>query len=109
MVGGRMTLFHLARIRTMGAKPAYPVVLTNERDVWDFCKTNDLPVIWETELGDDADLRPLHGLDVWVIGIDRITRDRIKEHRPAELFACGRFGFQHRINTAVGRMVIEWN
>jgi hypothetical protein len=105
-----MTLAELAHMRRLRAKPAFPVVLTTSGDVHSFCAVNDLPVIWAPALAADADLRPLHGLDVWVVDDAHALADlkaRITQHRPKSLWCVGSYGYTHRIQEAIGRPI--WN
>lgn len=105
-----MTLSELARMRHLRAKPAFPVVITTSGDVHAFCTANDLPVMWASTLAEDADLRPLRGLDVWVVddesGLSEL-KARITQHRPATLWCVGSYGYAHRIEEAIGRPI--WN
>lgn len=99
-----MTLALLAHMRRLGAIPAMPVVLTTERDVHAFCAANDLPVLWLPAMPEDADLLPLVGLDLWLIGdVTPEIKAIIKAARPYSLWQTGRFGFSYRINQLVGR------
>ena len=99
-----MTLRDLAHMRRLGAIPAMPVVLTNESDVHAFCAANDLPVMWLPAMPDDADLMPLLGLDLWLIGeVTPEVKETVKASRPYSLWQTGRFGFSHRVNQLVGR------
>lgn len=101
-----MTLIELAKMRQLRAKPAFPIIITDQDDVHEFCATNDLPVMWQPAIAKDADLRPLHGLDVWVIGygadLSELS-DLVKANRPASMWKTGRFAFADRINGAIGR------
>lgn len=106
-----MTLRELERMRRMRAVPAMPITLTDDLDVHAFCAGNDLPVIWMPGLSADADLRPLHGLRLWLIPLGQYREfcDRVQAYRPASMWVTGRFGFAHRINEAVGREAVTWN
>ena len=107
-----MTLNDLARMRRLRARPALPVVITDQASVHEFCAVNDWPVIWQPALDAQSDLRPLHGLDVWVIGYEsglRLMAEAIKVMRPASMWVTGRFAFSDRINSIIGRDVCAWN
>ncbi len=100
-----MTLAELARMRRLRARPAMPVVLTDDATVHEFCTVNDFPTIWLPGLADDADLSPLHGLLVWIVGYsDRNALvEAVNTHQPESLWVVGTYGYQHRINEAIGR------
>jgi len=101
-----MTLAELANMRRLRAKPAFPIVITDQADIHEFCATNDLPVMWQPAISNDADLRPLHGLDVWVIGHGfglRALSVLVNANRPDSMWMTGRFAFASRINCAIGR------
>lgn len=101
-----MTLIELEKMRRLRAKPAFPVVITNQEDVHEFCASNDIPVMWQQSIKPDADLRPLYGLDVWIIGYGAdlsVLYEAVKSSRPASMWVTGRFAFAERINKAVGR------
>lgn len=100
-----MTLHELAKMRKIRAKPAMAIVLTNDSMVHEMCASNDLPVIWTPGLKEDADLSPLHNLDVWMVtgGCCIELADRVREHLPASLWIVGYFGFSDRVSQAIGR------
>lgn len=105
-----MTLNELAAMRRMRARPAFPIILTDDSLVHLFCADNDLPVIWTPGLPNDADFSPLHNLPVWVVasGQHQELLSKVREHRPESMWVCGAYGFSARINDAVGRVVL-WN
>ena len=105
-----MTLSELAKMRRLRARPAFPVVMTDDRRVHVFCVENDLPVLWSPGLAEQDDLSPLHGLPVWVIASGQYQSlvERVMEHRPESMWVCGAYGFAGRIHEAVGRAVL-WN
>lgn len=113
MGGGDMTLNELAKMRLMRAKPAFPIVLTDDQGVRMFCVENDLPFIWTPNIANDADLRPLYGLPVWVIpgyadkDATKELRELITQHKPLSMWVTGPYGFEHRIRQAIGRSI--WN
>lgn len=101
-----MTLAELANMRRLRAKPAFPVIITDQADVHEFCATNDFPVMWQPAIAKDADLRPLHGLEVWIIGYGADMAqlyELVKTSKPESMWVTGRFAFADRINKAVGR------
>lgn len=106
-----MTLSELERMRRMRAVPAMPITLTNDPEVHAFCVANDLPALWTPGLGEDADLRTLHGLRLWLVPVGGYAdlKARLEAHRPASMWVVGRYGFANRINEAVGREVVAWN
>ena len=106
-----MTLHELANMRRLRARPAFPIVMTDDAGVHEFCTVNDLPVIWTPGLKADADFSPLHGLDVWLVRNNPPTRlkEAIAEHHPASMWAVRPCGYAWRINSAVGREAMPWN
>ncbi len=101
-----MTLLALFRMRRQRAKPSGPIILTADASVHAFCDNNDLAVIWSPELGDDTDLRALHGLDVWLIDTQPALIDRVLEIKPLSIWCAGFFGFAQKINLIIGRRVV---
>lgn len=103
-----MTLAELAMMRRLRARPAMPIVMTDDARCHEFCTINDLPVIWTPALKKDADFSSLHGLEVWLVrNVHPIRlKKALEEHRPQAMWCVTPYGFAHRINTAVGRVVV---
>ena len=100
-----MTLNELAKMRRLRARPAMPIILTNDSRVHEMCARNDFPVIWEPGLDKDADLSPLNNLDVWMVTGGNCTElaDKVRAHNPETLWIVGYNGFFDFIGTLIGR------
>ena len=104
-----MTLDELARMRKIRAVPAYPIVLTASEDVYKASVEIGLPVMWTPAFSDQEDLKPLHGIPLWLIDTPAELNEKVKEVGPRSIWVTGRFAFADKINQLVGRETLRWN
>jgi hypothetical protein len=102
-----MTLNELGKMRRLGAKPAFPIVLTDDKDAHLFCTINDLPVVWMDTFEKQMDFAPLHGLQVIIVTFGGLfdLSDLVKSHRPKSLWIVGKHGFAHSVSEHIGREI----
>lgn len=105
-----MTLAELKTMRRLRARPAFPIVMTDDATVHEFCTVNDLPVIWTPGLQADADFSPLYGLDVWLVRNNppKKLKEALAAHRPKSMWVVRPYGYAWRVNNAVEREVMPW-
>lgn len=87
----------ILEVRLAGRRPADLVHVTDWPVLDDFCRVNDLPVVFADPLNNVAwDWSALHDLPVVVVGVCGVPpMDALKAVRPAFLRLLGPWGWQN--------------